>query len=378
MILCNGLVVDENFTLKKCDVEIENGKIVKIGENLKGDNRVDLNGKYLLPGFVDTHIHGAYGTRISDDNFEYEKTLRFEVTQGVTSIAITPSPTANIDKLMGQVAAITEIPKIPHCTKIMGIHFEGPFLNANKKGAMLEKNLLDADIKLFDEICAITKGMLKIMTVAPEIDGADELIKYATSKGVQISMGHTIATYDEAMKGIEAGANAMTHTFNASRSIHHREPGVLVAALNDDRVFCEVICDFIHVHKAVIEMIHKLKGRDKMVIISDSGSAAGINASVIECDERILYIKDGVVTLADGTIAGSSKTMADGVKNLINMGIPVEDVSKMASYNPAIRLNAENEIGSIAVGKVADLVILNENYDVDATIIDGELAFGTL
>ena len=375
MVLKNGIVMNEYFKLQLCDIKVQNDKIIEIGENLSEDDVVfDMKGKYILPGFVDSHIHGANGTRVDDDVFDYEAMLGFEATQGVTSLAVTTA-SSEYSKIIEKFNIINKLPKFPQGSKIMGIHAEGPFLNIKVKGAMNSKNVIPVDIEKFDEMYNAGKGLLKIITVAPEIDGAIELIKHADAKGVTVSMGHTDATFEEASLAIEAGAKSMTHTFNASRPINHREPGVLVASLNDDRVDCEVICDYVHVHPEVIKMIYKLKGADRISIISDSVTAAGIKVDKFYVGGIARYVKDGVVRLEDGTIAGSARTMADGVKNLITSGIPIEDVSKMASFNPARRLKVENQIGSIAVGKMADFAVLDNSYNVEATFINGTLVY---
>ncbi len=374
MILKNATIVNEEFKPEKADIKIQNGKIAEIGENLDGENTVDMSGKYILPGFVDTHIHGAYGERISDDGTTLSKVKAFEATQGVTSVAITTA-SSDYENLIKQMKVAYEASKIKEGTKIAAVHAEGPFLSLEYKGAMNEKNLIAPNKKLLDEMVEAGQGLLKIITVAPERENGLEFIEYAVSKGIAVSMGHTNATYEQATDAIKAGASRLTHTFNAMRPINHREPGVLVAALNDKSVMCEVICDYVHLHPATIRMIYTLKGRDGMCMISDSGHAAGLEISEFEVDGIKRYVKDGVVRLANGTIAGSARTLADGVRNLIKDGIPVEDVAKMASYNPARSLGLDKEIGSISVGKCADLAVLDDGYRVVATYIDGECVF---
>lgn len=255
--------------------------------------------------------------------------------------------------------------------KILGIHAEGPFLNLKRKGGMSANNIIEPDIQKLERLIAHSKGFLKIVTVAPELPGATELIRYAAEKGIMVSLGHTDATYEQACAGIEAGATQATHAFNAMRPYNHREPGVLGAVLNYEDVTCEMICDYIHLHPVTCEMIYRLKGADRIRMISDSENVAGIEISEYEANGMMLYVKHGVVRLADGTIAGSTKTLMDGVKNLLNAGIPMGDVVKMASYNPAKSLKLENQTGSIAVGKCADLVVLNKEYEVEYTFVNG-------
>ncbi len=371
MILSNGFVVCDDFKLRKKDVKIENGKITEIGENLSGEEKIDFTDKYILPGFIDTHIHGAYGTRISDSSCELDKITTFEATQGVTSIAITTT-SATVQALTSQIKFVKDNLNKINGAKIAGIHLEGPFLNAKTKGAMNADYIIEPDTKILDKFLDAGGDLIKIMTVAPEVEGADEFIKYAVKKGVVISSGHTYATYEEAQNAIEWGVTQATHTFNAMRPYNHREPGVLGAALTNDNIKCEMICDHVHLHPATLQLIYKLKGADKINIVSDSGHAAGLDLKEFTVDGITRYVVDGVIRLKDGTIAGSAKTMADGVKNLILSGIPIEEVSKMASKNPAETLSIYSETGSITVGKYADIAVLDKEYNVVCAFVNGK------
>jgi len=372
MILSGGLVVDGDFCVKQMDVEIQNGTISELKKGITGEEKRDVSGCYVLPGFIDTHIHGAFGTRISDVEPQLDVMCRFEATQGVTGLAITTAASLFPDLLRQlKLAAETAEQGVENGAKILGIHGEGPFISKKRKGAMNGDHILEPDFEKLDEMVKASKGLLKILTVAPENEGANDLIQYAVQKGLTVSLGHTVATYDEALNGISAGATQLTHTFNAMVGLNHREPGVLGAGLMNPDVICEMICDYVHLHPAIVQMIYKLKGADRVNIISDSGHAAGMNVTEFTVDGLTRYVKDGVVRLADGTIAGSAKTMLDGVKNLIQSGIPIEEVSKMASLNPAKSLKVDAITGSIEVGKKADLVVLDSEYNLVCTYIDG-------
>ncbi|MBR6728531.1 MAG: N-acetylglucosamine-6-phosphate deacetylase [Clostridia bacterium] len=372
MILSGGFVMDGDFRLKQLDIEINNGTITGLGEALQGSDRRDVSGCYVLPGFIDTHIHGAYGTRISDAEPKLADMCRFEATQGVTGLAITTAASAFPD-LMRQLRLAADVAEtgVENGAKVLGIHAEGPFISKNRKGAMNADNILEPDITKLDEMIDASHSLLKILTVAPENKGAAELIQYAVNRGITVSLGHTVAAYEEAMAGLAAGASQLTHTFNAMVGLNHREPGVLGAGLTSPDAVCEMICDYVHLHPAVVQMIYKLKGADKVNIISDSGHAAGMNVTEFTVDGLTCYVKDGVVRLADGTIAGSAKTMLDGVKNLLASGVPLEDVSKMASKNPAKSLKLDSVTGSIEKGKAADLVVLDSAYNTVCTFVDG-------
>ena len=378
MILANATVIDHQFQPAKCDLQIQGETISKLGANLKNDQTIDLTGCYILPGFIDTHIHGAYGIRISDAVPNMAKITKFEATQGVTGLCITTATSA-FEDLLRQVDVAVEAAAQAETensgSKIWGIHAEGPFICEKYKGAMNPKYIIKPDIEKLDQLKQRAKGLLKILTIAPETEGAIELICHAVKQGLIVSMGHTNATYDEARAAIEAGASQATHLFNAMRGLHHREPGMLAAALTDPKVRCEMICDHVHLHPAVLQLIYQCKTADGINIISDSGHAAGLNVSQFEVDGIMRYVKDGVVRLANGTIAGSAKTVLNGVQNLIQSGIPMGEVAKMASLNPAKTLKIDHITGSIAEGKRADLVVLDQQLNVKYTFVGGKCVY---
>ncbi len=378
MILANATVINQDFQPQQCDLQIEGELIAKLGENLEDDQKIDLTDCYVLPGFIDTHIHGAFGTRISDADPDMGKITRFEVTQGVTGLCITTATSA-FEDLLRQVDAAVEAALDPmienNGSKIWGIHAEGPFICEKYKGAMNPKYIIDPDIEKLDQLQQRAKGLLKILTIAPETEGANELIRHAVKQGLIVSMGHTNATYDEAQAAIEAGASQATHLFNAMRGLHHREPGILAAALTNPKVRCEMICDHVHLHPAVLQLIYQCKTAGGINIISDSGHAAGLNVSEFEVDGMMRYVKDGVVRLANGTIAGSAKTVLDGVRNLIRSGIPMGNVAQMAAFNPAKTLKIDHITGSIAEGKRADLVVLDQQLNVKYTFVGGQCVY---
>jgi len=370
MILSNATIVTDDFELKKLDIEIAGKKIVRIGQKLEGNDRVDMSGKYILPGFIDVHTHGACGVGVSDEIPDIQKVLNFEATQGVTGIAYSLA-VCDFDKMLKQIdIGVSESAK-SNATKILAINAEGPFLSKAYRGAMSEEYIIPPEIDKLNEMIQRSKGLLKIVAIAPEAKGTIEFIEYAVKNGITISIGHTNANYEETMEAINAGAIHAVHTFNAMRAFNHRDPGVLGAILTDNRVNCEVICDYIHLHPVTIDMIYRLKGADHMIVVSDSVSAAGIEADKFVFNGTICTVKNGAVRLPNGTICGSAMTLLDGVRNLIKRGIPIVDVSKMASLNPAKSIKMDHEVGSISVGKYADLVVLDNEYNVEGTYING-------
>ena len=383
MLLKNATIVNSRFTLSKEDIRIVDDKICQIGDLQpeNGEIVLDLRGHYILPGLIDTHIHGAYQEGIDCSDVDgLLRMARFEATQGVTSFAITSASPKSFDLLLQQLQVAAEAVAISKAgltdgAKIVAIHAEGPFLSTRRPGAMEPERFQVPSQALLDEMRAICGEDLKILTVAPENPGACDFIRYAADQGITVSLGHSVATYEEAMAGIQAGATQATHTFNGMPSYHHREPGILGAALLSDKVKCEMICDYVHLHPATVQLIYRLKGADQINMISDSVDIAGTTETELDFDGVKATVKNGVILRADGVIAGSAMTLLHGVQNLLRDGYPMGDVAKMASGNPAKTLGIAQITGSIAEGKLADLVILDQNYSVVYTFMNGKCVF---
>ena len=351
-------------SIEKKDLRIKDGVISEIQDLItpvQGEEVYDAKGNYLFAGFIDSHTHGAVGEVYSNDFSDLDKITEFEATEGITTVASTllaspiPNMIANIKH------TLSFIKKGTRGAKIGGIHSEGPFLNVEKKGAMNPRSLILPSVSVFNELYEASEGHLKIITIAPELEGATEVIKEAVKKGVRVSAGHSDATYEETLRAIDAGVSRITHSFNAIRALSHREPGIMGAALTDDRLNCEVICDFGHVSPVIVKMIYSLKGCDNFTAISDSEFAAGIKEGRMESDGLVRIIKDGLVKLENGTIAGSASSVYRGFKNLVSLGIPFTHVSKMMSANPAKALGLYDSTGSIEAGKCADLAVIADD-----------------
>jgi len=373
MVLKNAQVVfiDE---IKKCDLKIENGKYSEIADNIlpeNGEEVIDLTGKYVLSGFIDTHTHGAIGFRYISPDADLNKIAEFEAKNGVT--AVTPTFSSYSAELLKPAAdnVLKSIRGKTSGAKFIGIHSEGPYLNIERKGGMNEEYITPPTVEKFRALYDAFDGEMKIMTIAPELEGAFDVIEEAVKKGVKVSAGHTSADYDTMIKAVSAGVSRMTHTFNAAVGINHRNPGVLGAALTDNRVNCEVICDFVHLHSAAVNLIYKSKGAKNFTAVSDSLFMAGLPEGEYKYFGKDYTVKGGVAYLPDGTISGSSRTLLDAFHNLLSLDIPLKDITVMMSANPAKALGEYDNIGSIAVGKCADFIVMDNKFDLEKTFVDG-------
>lgn len=374
MLIKNASAVMKNCLIKR-DILIKNGRIADIAPEINSENEkiIDADGLTLVPGFIDEHTHGAVGYVYSNSDADIKAMCAYEASEGVTTVASTLHAMTAEDfraRCSEQLAFFGRTGG----AKIGGFHAEGPFLNTAKKGAMNPKRIAEPSIDTFDRMFEASEGQMKLITLAPEMPGALELIKHAVSKGVMVSAGHTDASYDEMMRAIDAGVTRMTHTFNACRALNHRDPGVLGAAFTDKRVTCEVICDFGHLHPAAVNLVYQIKGSAGFCAISDSEFAPGLKSGsvVIDGEIRIIDNDAGVCRLADGTICGSASTLYRGFKNLVSLGIPIWEVSEMCSANPAKALGIYGKTGSIEVGKCADLVLLDQKLNIKNVFVDGE------
>jgi len=259
------------------------------------------------------------------------------------------------------------------CTEVVGIHMEGPFFAERYKGAHLPENIRNPHIDEFCRYLEAAGGWLKLITMAPELEGADDVIKKAVEEGVCVSAGHTNATADEMKHGFEMGVTQGTHLFNAMSPMSHREPGAAGALLCNNNIKCELICDFVHIHPDIVKLAYSIKGKDKINVITDSEIAAGMADGDYDVNGRVLTVKDHKIYTEEGVLAGGYACLIDCVRNLVSIGIRLEDACMMASKNPALTAGIYNKKGSITEGKIADIVILNKDLTVKNVILRGKL-----
>ena len=372
MLLKNATVLNENFVFEKADILVEGEKIVKIAPEITGEG-IDLSGKLILPGAVDIHTHGAVGyDHCTGDIAGLEKVCAWEAKNGVTSFLPT-TMTVGEDTIINAVKTVKQYMSETHDGATpLGVHLEGPFFSMAKKGAQPAEYIKNPDFDMFKRIYDAAEGAVKIIDVAPELEGACEFIKRA-KEYCTVSCGHTSGNYDETMAAYAAGATHNVHLYNGMTGATHREPGVVGAAWDSDSATAELICDGIHIHPAIIRTTFKILGK-RLVMISDSLSCAGLpdGTEFADAGGHIITVKDGKATLADGTIAGSSTNLFECVRRNVKAGIPLETAMYAASYAPAKVIGEDKNVGSIAVGKRADLVITDKDLNIEAVYVNGK------
>ena len=355
-----------------------NEKIAEIGDDLSGEEVPLPENAVVVPGFIDEHIHGAAGYDGMDGSADHIAAIAKTLPKEGTTAFLVTTMTQSEQKILGALRAVREYTSVypREGAEVLGVHLEGPFISAQHVGAQPKDFVLSPSVEAFRAFEKASGGNIKIVTLAPEVEGAGELIKYLKSKGIVASIGHTDATFEEVETAKERGAESITHVFNAQTPLHHRKAGVVGAALSDDDLVCELICDTVHVGVPAMKLLLKSKPHDKIVLITDSMRAKWLRGSVSELGGQTVIVKNGEARLENGSLAGSVLKMNEAVRNMATkVGADLSAAVDFATANPAKSLGVYDERGSIAVGKRADFTVLSEKYDVIMTIINGKIAF---
>lgn len=358
------------------DVSVEGGFITAITEsNIPETDEVF----YLVPGFIDLHIHGSNNCDAMDPHIENIEQMALSLVKEGTTGFLPTTMTQTLEHITQALSNIALYHKRqnPLASQVLGIHLEGPFINIEAAGAQPKNCIIKANTDTFKLLEKASNHLIKKVSLAPEVDGAMGLIDYLKSKQIVASIAHTKADYKTVKKAIEHGISSMTHTYNAMTPLHHRDIGVVGAALLHDEVLAELIYDRIHVSKEAAQILYKMKGANGIALITDSMRAKYMPEGLSELGGQKVIITKTDARLEDQTLAGSILKMNDGYKNLIeDFKLPLYEASKMASLNPAKSLGLDYLMGSIKVGKCANLVILDKQFQVIQTIINGKIVFG--
>lgn len=384
--LHGGQLVDANTDLSPGDLAIDGTRIQFVGAGKPATAEEDTPGAVIdatdmiiMPGFIDVHTHGGGGYNLqTTDPQEIQAYARWAATTGVTSflIAVVGTPDGLPEAQLR--AAVTAIEEAQAGARPLGIHLEGPYISQARRGAHPTAWLREPSESELERILSLTNKRLRIVTLAPELPGAAAMIRRLVAAGVTVSVGHTDATYEQALEAIELGATHVTHCFNAMRPLHHREPGPLGALARAPQVYGEVIADGIHVHPAILDILVKAFGPARTIVITDALAGAGYGDLSFDFGGQAAQVIHGVARLADGTITGSVLTMDQGLRNILAMtGTSLPEAVGMLTRNPAHAAGVADRKGLLRAGYDADLLIMDSALTLQATFCGGELAYAS-
>lgn len=382
LLIKNIQIYAENEMIETGYIKIAEDKIVEMGSvhELKEDGRfgeiIIPKGYKIIPGLIDVHIHGVDGADTMDGTIEALDTMAKALPKEGSTSFLATTITQDKEAIEKALVNVSRYCSMVGKAEVLGLHLEGPFINRKMAGAQPVNHIVGPELAIFKEWQRLSKDRIKLVTLAPEIPGALELIEFLSKNGIVASIGHSDASYEQVSSAVHAGATQVTHLFNQMRGLHHREPGVVGAALLHEELRAELIVDGIHVSPEIVKLAYRQKGKEGLILITDSMRAKCLKDGSYDLGGQEVQVKEGKAVLQDGTLAGSTLKADNAVKNMMNFtGCSLADAIEMASANPAKQLNLFNRKGSIAVGKDADLVILDDNNDVFMTFCRGKLAY---
>ncbi len=369
MIIKNALIFTEDNTFVKKDLYLKEDRISDSPND--GDEVLEADGLYAIPGLTDIHFHGCVGYDFCDGTPEaLSKIADFEAHCGVTGIA--PATMTLGEEELKRIFKNAASFQNNHGAELVGINMEGPYLSYKKKGAQNGSYLMHADLTHFRTMQQLSGGLIKLVAVAPEEEGAIGFIQ-AVKEEVVVSVAHTTADYDTAMTAFQIGASNVTHLYNAMPPFNHREPGVVGAALDCEHVKVELICDGVHIAPSVIRATFKMFGDDRIILVSDSMMATGLKDGEYSLGGQKVFVSGNKATLTDGTLAGSTTNLMACMTTAVSMGIPLESAVKCAAVNPAKQIGIYGQYGSLTPGKYANIVLLNPDLSMNRVILRGKV-----
>lgn len=378
--ILGGPIITPDQTVQEAAVILEDGRILAIVpereavERPPGADLLDTGGLLIVPGLIDLHVHGGAGSDTMDATPEALRRMsRFFAEQGVTSYlptTISQSPQA----IQKAIDNLVQNGQETGGAQILGVHLEGPYLSPSYHGAQPVEWLRIPDPSEYRPW--YESGIVRLMTIAPELPGSLDCIREGVSRGVRFSAGHTAADYAQVQAAAEAGLSQATHTFNGMPSLHHREPGPVGAALVDDRIFTEVIADGVHLHPAVVQLIVNTKGVDRTILVTDAMRAAGLEDGEYDLGSQIVSVREGVARTQAGGLAGSTLTLNRAVRNAMRFsGLSINQAIALATTSPAAALGISGQKGAIQPGAEADIIIVDPDFNVHATLVRGTLVY---
>lgn len=375
--ICADKIYRPNSRIHSGFVIYKNGFITDITEEEPDCQIHDFSGFSVIPGLIDIHIHGISGNDTMDAAPEALQEISISLARhGVTSFLPT-TLTHDFEKIKAAVSEIGRQIGKTAGAEILGSYVEGPYLASEHRGAHPVNYMREISMEEIDELIKASQNTIKILALAPEKEMALKVIPYLKSLGILVSLGHTNADYETANLAIDSGASISVHTFNGMRGFTHRDPGCLGAFLTNEHIFCELIADLEHVHPAGIQLLHKAKGADEILLISDSMAAADLPDGKYKLGSLTVRVKDGIArTMETGSLAGSTANLMSCLRNTKEvLGLPLESILPMATINQAKLLGVDHEIGTIEIGKKLNAAVIDDAFNVIATFVNGKVAF---
>lgn len=378
-IVIKGTLATPRGLIPGSHIVVESGRIREVAS---GEPRVqgtvyDFGESIVAPGFIDIHVHGGGGHGVMDASLGAINGLSARLAAGGVTSFLATTHTASSDRTAASIRAVMRAMEggTPGA-RPLGVHLEGPYINPRRIGAQPVENIRAPNIPELEEVHGLMGDRLRVVSLAPEMEGALDAVRWLTGKGVVASAGHSDASYEEMGAGVKAGVRHVAHLFNGMRPFHHREPGIVGWALVDDRVSVELIADGVHVHPASLRLAARMKGAEKTVLVSDSIKPAGLPDGDYDYGGRRVTVSGGRCLLEDGVLAGSVIRLNDAVRNMVELaGFTVGEAIKMASSSPSRVLGMEGRKGSLARGMDADVTVLDEGFNVLFTMVEGRVVY---